>query len=427
MKKLVRKNTAENRPGFTLIELLVVISIIAILIALLLPAIQAAREAARATQCRSNLKQIGIALYAFSDKDPQGRLCTGAYDFGRDGCIDSFGWVADMVSVNAGSPHDLRCPTNELRGLEKLNDVLGVVTTVNGQQMPPGRVGVGVCDEIAAFAGAAPGPAQLGELVRQGYNTNYASSWHMVRSAPQTESVGGELFVKTDQTPSAAWGDDMKDFNNTRGPLTQRQLSNSDVPSNAIPLLGDTAPGDASEAILSNTLLSGDGAVIDDGLVAGTRLGESFNDGPAYWNATAGNMDLVEIDNTGSATHPAGAFIPLTYPTVGTQVTAANVATYAGAAGDPMFDEFGTLVLQDFRDMAAVHRGNCNILMADGSVKVVNDINGDGFLNPGFPVLDTGTAAADTGYVDGMVELNAFEVYTGLFLNTSIFTKNNFE
>ncbi len=91
-----------KRRGFTLIELLVVIAIIAILVALLVPAVQRVRAAAAATQCRNNLKQIGLALHSFHDRNkgfPAGFITKSA-----DGIVidplspPDWGWAALILN-----------------------------------------------------------------------------------------------------------------------------------------------------------------------------------------------------------------------------------------------------------------------------------------------------------------------------------------
>ncbi|TWT52057.1 putative major pilin subunit [Thalassoglobus neptunius] len=406
MKRTMLKRSADRR-GFTLIELLVVIAVIVILVALLVPAVQRAREAARSASCKNNLRQFGIGFYTFAEQDPQKRLCTGAYDFRRDGCVDTWGWVADLVNIGAAYPSEMICPSNPLQYSEKVNDLLGADTTDGKDGAPVSRLDTGLCnstDGLTSLAAGTRGTFLVDRILTQGYSTNYASSWHMVRSGVRTIDDGSGNLVPTSGT---------KGLGGSNGPITLSVVETSPIVSSAIAMLGDAAPGDADEAVLVEDL---------PGLVsANARLVESFNDGPAQSSG-----DNIVLITTADVVLTAGGVHAWKFDILPTENTPAGVdrGNEDGTlAGD------GIIWLQDTRDWFALHgagsQPSCNILMADGSVRTFRDLNGDGYLNPGFQPA-TAFDAGD-GYLDGTVELTKTANYGGIDIIRSSTIKGSFE
>ena len=169
---------------------------------------------------------------------------------------------------------------------------------------------------------------------------------------------------------------------------------------------GDVGADGTGDGTLPNTISE------RIGLVAGIDLAESFNDGPS----------IVGAVGTGGAPGPVRLIPPNTLK------TSFEVDDF------PQQGEIGQsgVILQDTRDWFAWHSKTVNIVFVDGSVRTLDDENGDGYINPGF-LVPTPTSESEienqrntVGYLSPSVETNPFEIFSGTSLRGS-FANKRFE
>ncbi|MFH0965923.1 MAG: DUF1559 domain-containing protein, partial [Planctomycetota bacterium] len=165
------------RKGFTLIELLVVMVIIALLVGLLLPALGRAREEARKTQCRSNLRQIGLAVTMYAG--------------------DNRGWVpcvyGESASSLAGFWHGVNRDTDSVSGgkdpLAQYTHNMTLIPTLCGH-------GPGMRDDCEERQLEMMGPGMctgLGLLLAGGYLTQKGAAVLDCPSRHFAERMDGEV------------------------------------------------------------------------------------------------------------------------------------------------------------------------------------------------------------------------------------------
>lgn len=206
-----------SKRAFTLVELLVVIAIIGVLVALLLPAIQAAREAARRSQCKNNLKQIGLALHNYESARgafPPGFVSRNTTINGP-GLGPGWGWAAHILpyleesSLNIDLKREItdpiydntrttslpvfRCPSDsvELPVFDVHNDSGGKITSLAFANY----VGVAGTEEVSGFPDTGTGVFLRNRGVKIKEITDGTSHTIMVserasRQSPQTIWVG---------------------------------------------------------------------------------------------------------------------------------------------------------------------------------------------------------------------------------------------
>jgi hypothetical protein len=417
------------------------------------------REESRANTCENNLRQFGIGMEVFSGIGSRRRYCTGAFDWKRDGCPDKNSWIGNLIELEHAIPGKMLCPANPVRGLNTLNDLIGsdpgTAAGSDSNSLPPifthtpgidqKRVTGTFCENfVTTFTDGSKNP--LGTLepgsssrltavqlaLLDGFNSNYATSWFLTRYAHKSaicidkinNPFGGVKCLTGDQS----------DLSGASGVLEQSIRTYGEVSYNAIPILADSAEDISPSSILAQDLAQG--------LKTGSRLGQSNSGGSAFWARGANPPRIASLSSLCSVTHyekQVGGIVGIDTAVGGDTFPLPDAEGYGGVdlsnpsdgrnerldAPKAYGGKDDNLLLQDTRSFGSVHvigkKRYVIMLFVDFAVKRLEDLNNDGYLNPGFPIDTTiaeNTLKTSVGYTNARAEVGPAELYPGVTLNT---------
>lgn len=325
-----------KKAGFTLIELLVVIAIIAVLTGLLLPAVQQAREAARRTQCKNNLKQIGLAILNYESVYqvfPRAFSVTTSNSMGPTG---SYG-VSTMTVI---LPF-----LDQWNVYEQINVSRPALDSSN---LPPGNRAYST--SLAVYL--CPSTPANSVVDYSSELANSFNNFGITASFP-----GGLMFGRTDYAADAGMQADIPGINITAGASIICE-----------PPDGPVTAGGVTDG-LSNTVM-----FVED---AG-RPGWYGTRGPACEPAIGGYTPLqgtYQSGSTGPAPQGGGAWAdPLNYiATNGSDPGGSGIAAGGGFMGIPMAPWSCGNGCSNDSEVFSFHTVGSNMLFGDGSVRFIKN------------------------------------------------------
>lgn len=332
----------KERRAFTLIELLVVIAIIAVLIALLLPAVQQAREAARRTQCKNNIKQIGLALHNYhssSNMFPFACDASGptawAYQSQFTSVKNMTGWVMLLPYIDQAPLY------NTINASMAMGRYKGPSWESAPQALAAGGPSGGNSIAPSVKLTALLCPSDYGTQTRNGFDGNYGCDTNVISYKTNYGFCASPTFGDW------MWGDPAHVSQKTRqmfGPESNTQMR-------------DLADGTSNTVAVSETTLN-----VYDGVTASWGCMQHVGAGVDF--ATINSQRKINDTACCAWTTPAWTYL--------------NPAGTNGEWGTP----------------GSTHTGGCQVLLADGSVRFISE-NIDGGTRRGLGYIADGNTLGD--------------------------------